>query len=201
MIKIPALCLLVLVFTVSLHTQFLHKQSPSDGFQLNKPKLSLKESAASKQKLLYKKTDMPTPLLVLGIVSLISPMVVFEDKKTFFALTKEVSFGKFPLGRFSFEYSYIFRSFNTSHLRLSYNYDIIMEAASFVAIVATPGAGYFTDTKNKGWFLQASGGLFLAIAEPWVIHPYLRYRHTFIKDKAKTDINDISFGSAFILYF
>lgn len=184
----------LLLFTAQADAQYLNSTNPqlksNDGFSLN-----------LKSQRLYKKADIPTSLYVMGIISFISPMVVFEDKKTFFALTKEISFGKFSYGRFSFEYSYVFRSYNSSHIRLSYNYDFILEASDFIAFVATPGAGYFTDTKNKGWFLQASAGPFLIFAEPWVVHPYLRYRHTFIKDKSKTDINDISLGAAFILYF
>jgi len=157
----------------------------------------------------YKSSDLPTGLFILGIITLISPMAVFEDKKVFFGLTKEVSFGRFPFGRISFEYSYIFRNYNSSHFRLSYNYDFVLESGDFMAIVVTPGAGYFTDTKNKGWFLQGSGGLLigteLVILNPFLrmvaINPYLRYRHTFIKDKLKSDIDDISLGMAFLFYF
>lgn len=198
--KIFVLNLLVLFFTVSLHTQYKYQQAASDGFSFNAPELKLKKSSSLKEKLLYKKNDLPTHIFALGILAFISPTVVFEDKKTFFALTKEVSVGKFRFGRLAFEYSYVFRSYNTSHLRFSYNYDIILTAGDFIAIVATPGAGYFTDTKNKGWFVHGSTGVFLAFAEPWVFHPYLRYRHTFIKEKTKTDINDISLGMSFILY-
>ena len=133
--------------------------------------------------------------------AIINPMIVFEDKKVYFGLTKEITFGKFPYGRISFEYSYIFRSYNTSHLRFAYNYDIILEAGDFVAFTATPGAGYFTDTKNKGWFAQGSVGAILPFAGFIAAAPYLRYRHTFIKDKFKTDIDDISLGVAFMIYF
>jgi|SRR5690349_18216932 len=171
--------------------------------QTNDVKLSelkLKQSSLNNSKLLYKKTDIPTPLLVIGIVSLISPMAVFEDKKVFFALTKEVSIGKFPYGRLSFEYSYVFRSYNQSHFRFSYNYDIMLESSEFAAIIASPGVGYFTDTHNKGWFLQGSAGVLLPFSEFITYHPYIRYRHTFINDKLKSDINDISIGMAFILY-
>ncbi len=131
----------------------------------------------------------------------INPMIVFEDKKVFFGLTKEITFGKFPYGRISFEYSYIFRSYNTSHLRFSYNYDIILEAGDFVAFTASPGLGYFTDTRNKGWFAQGSVGAILPFGGFIAAAPYLRYRHTFIKEKLKTDIDDVSLGMAFMIYF
>ncbi len=131
----------------------------------------------------------------------INPMLVIEDKKAYFGLTKEVSVGYYPYGRLAFEYSYIFRSKNTSHLRFSYNFDFILEAGDFAAFILTPGAGYFTDTHNKGWFAQGSFGLILP-AFFSAVNPYIRYRHTFIKDKqpGKTDIDDISLGMGFMLY-
>lgn len=189
--KIPALLLLGFIFNLSVISQ-------TTDFKLKKPKL--KESSSIMGNLLYKQSDIPTPLFVIGIVALISPMVVFEDKKVFFALTKEVSIGRFPFGRVSFEYSYVFRNYNQSHIRLSYNYDIVLEASQFAAIIASPGVGYFTDTHNKGWFLQGSAGVLLPFSEFITYHPYIRYRHTFIKDKLKSDINDVSLGLAFILY-
>jgi hypothetical protein len=149
----------------------------------------------------YKKSDLPTPLLVIGVAALISPMVVFEDKKVFFALTKEVSIGKYPFGRLSFEYSFVFRSYNKSHFRFSYNYDYFIDGGDFIAFIFTPGAGYFTDTKNKGWFLHGSIGALFGPGEYFLLNPYFRYRHTFISEKTKSNIHDISLGMAFILYF
>ena len=147
---------------------------------------------------LTKKADAPTYFYLAAIIN---PMLVIEDKKVFFGLTKEVSFGKFPYGRIAFEYSYIFRSYNTSHLRFSYNYDIVLEAGDFAAFIATPGAGYFTDTKNNGWFLHGSVGVILPLSNFVGISPYFRYRHTFIKYKTKSDINYISLVVSFILYY
>lgn len=165
------------------------------------PSLHLKESSGiTRKSALYKKTDAPVHIYALGLLALISPMAVFEDKKVFFALTKEISIGKFPYGRLAFEYSYVFRNYNKSHFRFSYNYDIVLEAGDFMAVVATPGAGYFTDTKNKGWFLHGSAGVVIG-GEPVSFSPYLRYRHTFILDKLKSDINDISLGCSFIFFF
>jgi len=131
----------------------------------------------------------------------VNPMLVIEDKKGSFGLTKEVSFGYYPYGRIAMEYSYIFRDMNTSHLRASYNYDIILEAGDFAAFNLTPGAGYFTDTKNKGWFGQLSFGVIIP-AFISAVNPYVRYRHTFIQNKAadKTDIDDISIGMGFMFY-
>ncbi len=164
--------------------------------QLNGFHSSLKLKAASFS--LTKKADAPTYFYLAAIIN---PMLVIEDKKAFFGLTKEVSFGKFPYGRVAFEYSYIFRSYNTSHLRFSYNYDIILEAGNFVGFVATPGAGYFTDTKNNGWFLHGSLGAILPVSDHVAFSPYMRYRHTFIKDKTKSDINDVSLGVSFMFWY
>lgn len=189
-LQFPAALLFVFFAYSNLYTQDLN---------LN---LKLKDDRTFKpQEGLYKKADLPISLYLLGIASLISPMVVFEDKKVYFALTKELSVGKFPYGRLSFEYSYVFRDSNTSHLRFAYNYDIVLLASDFVGVIASPGAGYFTDTKKNGWFLHASAGPFFGISEFFVLHPYFRYRHTFIKDKNKSDINDISLGAAFIIFF
>ncbi len=156
------------------------------------------EFTALKPFKLSSKADAPTYFYIAAIIN---PILVIEDKKVFFGLTKEVSFGKFPYGRIAFEYSYIFRSYNTSHLRLSYNFDFVFEAGDFVVFIATPGAGYFTDTKNNGWFLHGSVGAILATSDNFGISPYLRYRHTFIKDKLKSDINDISLGVGFMFYY
>jgi len=131
----------------------------------------------------------------------INPMVLLEDKKVHFGLTKELSFGYYPYGRLAFEYSFIVRERNTSHLRLSYNYDFILEAGNFAAFVLAPGAGYFTDTGNKGWFSQVSFGLLIP-AFISAIFPYIKYRHTFIQNKpeGKTYIDDLSLGIGFVLF-
>lgn len=146
------------------------------------------------------KTKSALPLIYYSAL-LINPMMVIEDKKVYFGLTKEVSFGYFPIGRIAFEYSFIVRNRNTSHLRLSYNYDIILEASDFAAFMVTPGAGYFTDTENRGWFAHASFGVLLPVGFV-VTSPYIRYRHTFLQEKpeGKTDIDDISLGMGFIFY-
>ena len=132
---------------------------------------------------------------------LINPMLVIEDKKAYFGLTKEVSIGYYPTGRLAFEYSYLFREMNKSHLRFSYNYDIVLETRDFAAFTLTPGAGYFTDTHNKGWFGHLSAGM-LVPAGLLTVNPYFRYRHTFLQDKpaGKTDIDDISIGMGFIFF-
>ena len=147
-------------------------------------------------------TSNSTLPIIFYTLLFINPMLVIEDKRAYFGLTKEVSVGYFPYGRLAFEYSYIFRDKNTSHLRFSYNFDFILEASDFAAFTLTPGAGYFTDTKNKGLFAQASFGAFLPVLF-FAVNPYIKYRHTFIQDKqpGKTDIDDISIGMGLLFFF
>ncbi len=190
---------IVIAFSVLFFfTTYIKAQTIS--LKLNENKVS---SITTNYNSITKRTDA-TPIIfaIYGLV-LINPMLVIEDKTAFFGLTKEISMGissAVSSGRISFEYTYVFRNYNRSHLRFSYNYDILLESSDFVAFIMTPGAGYFTDTKNKGWFLHCSAGMFLVPFESAAIYPYFRYRHTFIPDKNKTDINDISLGMAFIIY-
>lgn len=178
----------------------IYINAQSDPLKLNfhSDKYDSDNSLLKQPGLNYSKAGVP---LSFYIAAIINPMLVIEDKKAFFGLTKEVSIGKFPYGRLAFEYSYIFRSYITSHLRLSYNYDIILEAGNFVGFVVTPGAGYFTDTKNNGWFIHGSFGAILPTGNYFAFNPYLRYRHTFIKDKSKSNINDISLGVGLMFYY
>lgn len=148
---------------------------------------------------LHKKTDAPTGMFAgLIFLSFINPILVFEDKKIFWGLTKEISKSFYPYGRLSFEYSFLFRTFNKNHFRFSYNYDHVFENRSdFVIFTVSPGAGYFTDTENNGAFVQGSGGLFFP-TPVFMGHLYMKYRFTKIFDKNKSDIHDISLGLGFV---
>ncbi len=177
----------VIIFTVKLYSQNID--------------LKFKEHLPAKDinSLHYKKSDLEPGLLITAIpLLLINPVLVFEDKKIFWGLTKEISFSTFPYGRFSFEYSFLFRTFNKNHLRFSYNYDFIyQQPKEWIAYVISLGAGYFTDTKNKGAFAQASTGFFIP-TPLLIIYPYLKYRYTKIFDTDKSDIHDISFGTGIV---
>lgn len=147
----------------------------------------------------YNKSGLPTGTAIAGIVFLLlNPVLVFEDKKIFWGLTKEISYSMFPYGRVSFEYSFLFRTFNKNHFRFSYNYDFIyQQGRSWLMFVISLGAGYFTDTEKKGVFAQSSMGFF--IPTPFVvIHPYLKYRFTKALEKSRSDIHDISLGAGFV---
>ena len=146
----------------------------------------------------FKKSEVFEGLLFYIPLMLINPILVFEDKKIFWGLTKEISFSIFPLGRLTFEYSFLFRTFNKNHLRFSYNYDFIYKKdRDFVGYAISPGAGYFTDTKNKGVFGQCSFG-FLVPTPVLIIDLYIKYRYTRIYNENKSDIHDVSIGSGLI---
>ncbi|MCI0450414.1 MAG: hypothetical protein L0Y79_11645 [Chlorobi bacterium] len=196
------LFLTIIAITVAVLIIFpLSLKSQDFNLKLKKTNTALPYQSRLNVNPYIKKTDTPPFIIALYVLTVINPMVVFEDKKVFFALTKEISFGKYPFGRIAFEYSYVFREYNKSHLRLSYNYDIILESGDLAAFVATPGAGFFSDTKNKGWFIHGSAGIFLAPIDYFALYPYLRYRYTYIVDKNKTDIHDVSLGMSFMIYF
>ena len=147
----------------------------------------------------YKKTELPvgTMLAALPFV-LINPVLVFEDSKIFWGLTKEISFSSMRYGRFTFEYSFLFRTFNKNHLRFSYNYDFLyQQGTTWLYYAISPGIGYFTDTKNKGAFAQISTG-FLVPTPVMFLHFYIKYRFTKIFNKDKSDIHDLSLGTGFI---
>ena len=180
-----------LIFTVYLFPQtgsfkFSLKENSSASSQFENTKSSMP---------FFKKTDMPTGLFAAGIAGLfINPILVFEDKKIFWGLTKEISIAFFPYGRLNLEYSFLFRTFNKNHIRISYNYDFIEQNRSdWVMYRTSAGAGFFTDTKSNGIFAQVSPGFF--IASPIVIFDlYLKYRFTYTFNKNKSDIHDISLG-------
>ena len=193
---------ILIVFFV-LIAATLSVKSQDVNFKLKDSKHSSNKFSGLNNGSLTKKTGSPPIFIMVYTLILINPMLVIEDKKAFFGLTKEISFGissAVRAGRISFEYSYIFRNYNRNHLRFSYNYDIVLDDMNLALFIATPGVGYFTDTKNKGWFLQGSAGIFFAPMENAALYPYLRYRHTFITNENKSDIDDISLGMAFLIY-
>src|SRR5438034_3452050 len=82
-------------------------------------------------------------------IMVVNPELIYENKKLYFGITRELTlgFGKYGAFRTSFEYSYIFRNELKSQFRTSLKYDILGEfhrseflsTRSFFSI----GAGYF----------------------------------------------------------
>jgi two-component system alkaline phosphatase synthesis response regulator PhoP len=120
--------------------------------------------------------------------------LLIENKKFYAGFTKEISYGKFPYGRLALEYSFIFRETRLNHLRASYNFDIPLETGDFFAFLISVGGGYFTDFDKEGYFPQASLSLLLPFSDEIGSMPYIKFRHTFMTDKSKSDISDFSLG-------
>lgn len=199
MIMLKAVLILFLLVSINRVTAQNNIDEQNSLFET--PELKLKDiqneaSLNHNEKIrLYKKTDAPTGMFAgLILLTFINPIIVFEDKKIFWGLTKEISKSFYPYGRLSFEYSFLFRTFNKNHFRFSYNYDHIFEDGSdWIIFTLSPGAGYFTDTENNGAFVQGSGGVYFP-TPIFMGYLYLKYRFTKIFDENKSDIHDISLG-------
>lgn len=140
-------------------------------------------------------------LTTAAILFPFNPIFIFEDKKFYVGLTKEVSIGKLAYGRIAFEYSLIFRETRVNHFRVSYNYDFPVETGDFAAFLFSAGGGYFTDFDKNGYFPQASFSVLLPVTEVAATSVYLKVRQTIMSDKSKPDIFDISLGLATVIYF
>ncbi len=192
---------LILFFLISVNLVFAQNNVGESNSLFHSPVLKLKDSHnkasvdPARNINLYKKTDAPTGMFVgLIFMTFINPVIVFEDKKIFWGLTKEISKSFYPYGRISFEYSFLFRTFNKNHFRFSYNYDLILDNGSdWVIFAVSPGAGYFTDTEKNGAFVQGASGVYFP-TPVFMGYLYLKYRFTKIFDANKSDIHDISLG-------
>ena len=196
---------LILFFLVSVNPVFAQNNIDEFNSLFNSPELKLKDSHnkssvnPAENFRLYKKTDAPTGMFVgLVFLTFINPIVVFENNKIFGGLTKEISKSFYPYGRVSFEYSFLFRTFNKHHLRFAYIYDQVFDNRSeWVIFALSPGAGYFTDTEKNGAFVQAAGGVFFP-TPVFMGHLYLKYRFTKVFDNNNSDIHDISLGMGLV---
>jgi len=122
-----------------------------------------------------------------------NPILMIDNKKFYAGITKEVSLGFIPYGRLSAEYSLVFRETHLNQLRFSYNYDFVMEAADFAALLLTAGGGYFTDFEKEGYFPQAALAILFPITDGIATNPYIKFRYTFVNDN-KGDVYDFSLG-------
>lgn len=131
----------------------------------------------------------------------LNPILLVENKKFYAGITKEFSIGQYPYGRIACEYSLIFRETHLNQLRFSYNYDFVLETGDFAAFMLTTGAGYFTDFNKEGYFPQASFNVLVAVHDNIGIDPYLKFRYTIMTDSNESNIFDMSFGLASVVYF
>ena len=127
----------------------------------------------------------------------LNPMIVVENSKVYFGLTKEVDIilphAKAKLG---LEYTYIFRSERNNHLRVFADYIIPLQAGDFAAVLVNIGGGYFTDTKKSGLFPQASLSILAPFSDVFGINIYVKARETFMLKKEESNIFDFSVGVA-----
>ena len=196
---------LILFFLVSANLVFAQNNTDEFNSLFRSPELKLKDSPnktyvdPAQNIRLYKKTDAPAGMFAgLIFLTFINPIIVFENNKIFGGLTKEISKSFYPYGRISFEYSFLFRTFNKNHFRFSYNYDLIFDNRSdWVIFAFSPGAGYFTDTEKNGAFVQGAGGVFFP-TPVFMGHLYLKYRFTKVFDNNNSDIHDISLGMGLV---
>lgn len=141
--------------------------------------------------------------LILGSLLVVTPTLIMEDSKAYFGLSKELSLGKFPYGRAELDYIFIFRNERKSLLNLSYNMDIPLNG-NFLQpslFMISPGAGYYTDLTNNGYFVQAALGLWASTGfmENLSIHPSIKIRYVFKNEKIP-QIFSVSLGVGFGIY-
>ena len=135
---------------------------------------------------------------------LINPIILYENKRIYAGITKELSvgFGKFGEHRFAFEYSFIFAGNISHHFRFSYKYDVLLkeniEPSNTLqgTSVLSFGAGYFTNFDKQGIFPELTFGYSIR-NHKILIYPHIKIRHTFMFRKQDSDITDISFGIIF----
>lgn len=141
--------------------------------------------------------------LILGSLLVFTPGFVHESSKGYFGLSKELSLGKFPYGRAEFDYTFVFRSNFNSLAHISYNLDIPtnFNFKSPSIFMFTPGAGYYTNFTDKGYFTQLAFGLWVStgIMDGLSIHPNVKIRKVF-KDSHNPGLFEASLGVGFGFY-
>lgn len=156
----------------------------------------------NQSKTLASPSSMTTLSIGIGaILYLINPIILYEDKKIFMGLTKELSVGYGKLGehRFAFEYSFVFTGHISNHFRLSYKYDLLLKEKIEPSHmlqgtgVLSLGGGCFTNLSKQGAFPEVTFGYSLR-NHKLLIYPHMKIRHTFMFRKIDSDITDISFG-------
>lgn len=169
--------------------------------------LNLKHQNEFESIIFQKLQVLNTTSSILLLAWPLNPMIVYENEKVNFGLTKEVS-AVFPfirtknfgaIGRMGFEYSYIFRAENKNHLRGFLNIDLPIHSGDFIAFTTGIGGGYFTDTRKSGIFPQISLNMFVPFGEGLGITPYFKLRHTFMFNETKSDVTDLSLGIGLII--
>lgn len=129
----------------------------------------------------------------------INPVLVYENKKFYFGLTREVTlgFGKIAQYRLSAEYSFIFRPNMNHNIRISAKYDLLSRLSKSTWFPSRDafsiGTGFFWDAGGNGIFPEITAGYRFDESDI-IIYPYAKLRHTFMLTKNKPDITDLSLG-------
>jgi hypothetical protein len=172
--------------------------------QIN-PSVNQSISLLNKENATTSTSSFTTVSIGLGtILYLINPIILYENKKIYAGITKELSvgFGKFGEHRFAFEYSFVFAGNISHHIRFSYKYDLLLKEKIEPSHtlqgtgVLSLGAGYFTNFNKQGFFPELTYGYSIR-NHKILIYPHIKIRHTFMFRKQDSDITDISFGIIF----
>lgn len=188
------LIILIIACSSNVFSQFALSQYKLKSHEL-KSKISPLEKTKSSSSVL------PVSIGVLTAIYLLNPIAEYTDKKFYLGITKELSVGWGKLGehRTAFEYSIIFAGNIRHYIRLSYKYDFLLKPGVEPShmlqgtSVISVGAGYFTDFKKRGVFPELTYGYSIR-NHKLLFYPHVKLRHTFMFDKDKPDITDISFG-------
>lgn len=172
--------------------------------QINLP-IGQSVSMPNKENTTTSVTSFTTLSIGLGVfLYLVNPIVLYENKRIYAGITKELSvgFGKFGEHRFAFEYSFVFAGNISNHLRFSYKYDLLLKEKIEPSHtlqgtgVLSLGAGYFTNFNKQGLFPEVTFGYSIR-NHKILIYPHIKIRHTFMFRKEDSEITDISFGIIF----
>ena len=185
--------LLIILSSLSCSTLVYSQSEPQKSFKSN--------NYLAELHLKTEEHGMAVGLTALLIASILNPIIIYENKKVFVGITREISlgFGKYNSFRISGEFSYIFRDENRAQFRASMKYDVLsrvskgefVSSKSFLAI----GGGYFVDKTGKGIFPEVTFGFQMG-ADSFLFIPYIRLRHSFMITKDKPDITDFSLGAS-----
>ena len=200
--KFSIVLLIIVTFSVQSFSQTFAQTTDSSVVFLNNQqsegllhKTDIQDSPAFKPE----NSTLPLALGVLIFLYLLNPMLLFEEGAAV-GLTKELSlgFGDFGEYRLGAEYSFIFRSNNTSQLRFSGNYDFLLDDLQpsnmlQTSTVISLGGGYFTDFDANGYFAQSTFG-FSIRNDKLLIYPHAKARFTYIPNDDRSHIFDLSFG-------
>ncbi len=144
-------------------------------------------------------STLPISIGVVSFLYLFNPIVLLENDKIAFGMTKEISvgFGYFGQNRIAFEYSYVFVNSLKSRIMIGLEHDILLKKGMKPShfLQGTPaislGSGYFTNFTNSGFFGETSYGYSIR-NDKLLFYPSIKLRYTYVP--SGSDILDVSVG-------